>query len=187
MLVENHLYVATSNSTMDVFIKRSSVSFLSLWKAGKVSHICGSSDIQSRLQLETKPPASHHHTYRPAQGEKKKKREIFLCRSVAVLDLFLLPLATDKTFVVSSSTLEYMWLPPLCPAATGSGQRAASLQLCGEPDKHITSQPAWGHLALPSTGLSISPSVCLSVCQHTILLVCTVVVKVCTSITHVLD
>lgn len=74
MLVGNHLYVATSNSTMDVFIKRSSVSFLSLWKAGKVSHVCGSSDIQSRLQLETKPPASHHHTYRPVQGEKKKKR-----------------------------------------------------------------------------------------------------------------
>ena len=91
-------------------------------------------------------------------------------------DLFLWLLATHKTFAASSSSPVYMWLslhPRLFPPAdTGSGRRAASLWLCGEAgkhrpwrSKHLTSVPAWEHLALP--GSQDPPSVWLSDCQPT--------------------
>lgn len=57
-------YMPIPNPAVCVFDKSGSVSILHLWKAGKVSRLHGSSDIQSGLQRDqTSPPCIN----RPAE------------------------------------------------------------------------------------------------------------------------
>lgn len=97
-----------------------------------------------------------------------------------VWDVFLLPLATRKTFEVCPSSPLYM-RAPLSPADAVLGHQAASRWLCGEPGKHrprmanISPLCQHGNIWHSQARGSLRLSACLTLSLH-ILLVCTQVV-----------
>lgn len=104
------------------------------------------------------------------RDQPRNKRDLSAPDRV-VWDLFLLPLAKHKTFVVSSSSPVYMWAPlhpqlfSLADTSSGAtGSQPVTLWRARQTQawrgKHLTSVSAWEHLALP--GLQ-GPSVCLPV------------------------